>query len=122
MIQMLEKEKGVLLNQVDELQLQLYTLNSQQSFTQIAHKDEMQTQIDILQSEITRLQFQMIISKETWAEENNFLRTAIQETERLTIQAKMQYAEAATDREIYFKQYKDLKESKKSKISTFNQA
>lgn len=113
---MLENEKAALLKQVDELQLQVYTLTSQQSIAETVHIEKLQNKIDILQADITRLEFQMMKSKEACAEENNLLRIAIEQTERVAIEAKMQYAEAATDRDIYLKQFHDLKESKKSRF------
>jgi chromosome segregation ATPase len=113
-IQILEQEKAVLQKQVDELQLQVFTLSNRPNTT-----EQLESEIDILKSEIIRLEVQLVVSTESWADENNRLREAIDEAELVAIEAKMQYAEAATDRDIYLKQYQDLKQSKKGKFTNF---
>lgn len=60
-------------------------------------------------AEKKRLENELVLSKEMWANENNILRTLLEETEAITINANLRYAEAATDRDLYQKMYLDSK-------------
>lgn len=61
-----------------------------------------------LRAEIEKHQNQLSASGQSWSSENNSLRLSLFEAEQSAVKYKLQYAEAATDRDIYLKKYQDL--------------
>ena len=66
------------------------------------------SEVDLLQGEIKRLQAELLLSKEIWGEENNNLRSSLQDAEKIAVEATAKYAEAAADRDTFMKKYRDL--------------
>jgi chromosome segregation ATPase len=59
-------------------------------------------------SELDKVQLKLMKSSQTWAEENNSLRAALKDAETLAYKSRLQYIEAATDRDIYMKRFNEL--------------
>ena len=69
---------------------------------------ELADSVEKLKEEVERLQKYILVSKEQWAEENNFLREELKVAEKIAVDAKLQYAQVATDKDTYYHNYKKL--------------
>lgn len=76
--------------------------------TRLVQRNPAHPQIESVQAEVKRLQAELVLSKEMWAEENNSLRSALLDAEKTAVEATAKYAEAATDRDSFIKKYRDL--------------
>lgn len=65
-----------------------------------------------LVAEKKRIETEFVLAKECWGNENTSLRNALEETEAIAINSNLKYAEAATDRDLYYKMYLDMKNQK----------
>lgn len=70
--------------------------------------DRLETENIELSSELEKVKVKLMMSCDTWADENNSLRTALNEAETLAFQFKHMYIEAATDCDIYKKRSGEL--------------
>lgn len=107
---------------MDSLTSQVYSLKKEIENLNGANDNHINPELEIAKSDIIRLETQIIKSKETWAEEINTLRNSLTEIEQIALEAKLKYAEAATDRDIYFKKFQDLiteKPKERKSISRF---
>jgi chromosome segregation ATPase len=99
-IQILKAENNSLKNQMENL---VPTL--------LSKHPEHQT----LLAEKKRLESEFALAKECWANENSNLRNLIEETEAIAINANLRYAQAATDRDLYYKMFLDFKKNNTKK-------
>ncbi|CAG9310626.1 unnamed protein product [Blepharisma stoltei] len=73
---------------------------------------------DMLKAEIQRLETELMLSKEKWAEHNNNLMNDLMEAEKVAIDAKLEMVTLADSRDIYKSQLEEiLKKKKKWRIS-----
>lgn len=98
--------------QVDNLTTQVYSLKKEIETLKSSSDNSINPDLEIVKAENVRLETQIMKSKESWAEEIKVMRNLLFDTEQITIQAKLKYAEAATDLDIYYKKFQDLSSEK----------
>ena len=76
--------------------------------SRLVQRSSVHPQLESVQAEVKRLQAELVLSKEMWAEENNSLRSALLDVEKTAVDATTKYAEAAADRDSFIKKYRDL--------------
>lgn len=108
----MQYDKDFLNKQLDSLTTQVYSLKKEIETQKSSSDYHINAELEIAKGEIIRLETQILKSRESWAEEINILRNLLSDTEQIAIQAKLKYAEAATDRDIYFKKFQDLSSEK----------
>ena len=108
----MQYDKDFLNKQLDSLTTQVYSLKKEIETPNSSSDYHINAELEIAKGEIIRLETQILKSRESWAEEINILRNLLSDTEQIAIQAKLKYAEAATDRDIYFKKFQDLSSEK----------
>jgi hypothetical protein len=115
------KRNEKVLNEISEKEFQIQILKAENS----SLKNQLENLVPSLITKLPeyqgliaekkRLETEMMLAKECWGNENNNLRVELEETEAVAINAKLRYAEAATDRDLYQKMYLDLKKSSSKK-------
>lgn len=111
------KKNDKIHNELSEKELQIQILKSENN----SLKNQMENLIPSLLNkhpehqavlaEKKRIENEFALAKECWANENCSLRNLVEETEAIAINANLRYAEAATDRDLYYKMYLDFKKS-----------
>lgn len=71
----------------------------------------------IFKAEMNKWKAELESSRRIWSEERMSIMAEMQSTQMLAIDAKVQYAQAATDRDVYLKMYIDLKNEKGLRVS-----
>jgi len=104
----LEEELSVSIAETSRLQERMIATETARLTQGRGSNPALQSQVDTLQAELRRLQTELLLSKEMWAEENNTLRTALMDAEKTAVEATTRYAEAATDRDSLIKKYREL--------------
>ena len=95
-IQILKSENASLKNQIENLVPNLLTKHPE-------HQNVL--------AEKKRIETEFALAKECWANENSNLRILLEETETMVINSNLRYAEAATDRDLYYKMHLDYKKN-----------
>ena len=108
----------------DRLKVEIVALRQEHLMQSQALKDEvarLKSDVETWKADLARAQTELIGFKEAWVVESTELKKDLVEAEHQAIEAKMMYAEAATDRDIYLKMYKDASRPPppKSRLSIF---
>lgn len=101
----LEEELAVSIAETTRLQERMLATEATRLVQQ---RNSAHPQLESVQAEVKRLQAELVLSKEMWAEENNSLRSALMDAEKTAVEATTKYAEAAADRDSFIKKYRDL--------------
>jgi nucleoprotein TPR len=104
----LEEELAVSIAETSRLQERMIATEAARLTQGRGSNPALQSQVDTLQAELRRLQTELLLSKEMWADENNTLRTALMDAEKTAVEATTRYAEAAADRDSLIKKYREL--------------
>lgn len=109
------KKQDKLHNDVSEKELQIQILKSENA----SLKGQIENLVPSLLSkhpehqsvlaEKKRIETEFALAKECWVNENSNLRSLLEETEAMVINSNLRYAEAATDRDLFYKMYLDYK-------------
>lgn len=115
------KNKDKLHNDVSEKELQIQILKSENA----SLKSQFENLVPSLLSkhpehqsvlaEKKRIETEFVLAKECWISENSNLRNLLEETEAMVINSNLRYAEAATDRDLFYKMYLDYKKNNPKK-------
>ena len=114
----LEEELNTSIAETTRLQERMLA-NEASRLTQNRGSHGQQAQIESLQAELKRLQTELLLSKEMWAEENNVLRTALMDAEKTAVDATTRYAEAAADRDSYIKKLREIARDRDRKTTKY---
>lgn len=119
-----KEEREALGKEGDRLKAEIVALRQEHLMQSQALKDEvarLKSDVETWKADLARAQTELIGFKEAWAVESTELKKDLVEAEHQAIEAKMMYAEAATDRDIYLKMYKDASRPPppKSRLSIF---
>ena len=117
-----EKERlDIEMTQLREQLMVLKERNLTQNQSLREENTQLKGEVETWKADLARSQAELIGFKEAWTAESTELKKDLVEAERQAIQAKMMYAEAATDRDIYLKRCRDMTKNPppKSRLSIF---
>ena len=100
------------------------TINTHENDTKTAisatkELQRVKTDLEMLRADLEKAKIELILAQEAWESESKSLQTALLDAEKQAIEAKVKYAEAATDRDVHIRLCTGGKKRSKSIISLF---